>query len=154
MEANQNDNGEPADKGRRQVLGILLGFTVFSSLVGVFMPILGYLIPPRRDDGGGGGRVKVGTTEDIPGGQGKVVSMGNKPVIVVNTDQGYKAFSAICPHLGCINVWDDARQVILCPCHDGQFNPISGAVVSGPPPSPLPPVNVIVDGDDIYLGEA
>lgn len=154
VEANQTDNVEAADTGRRRILGVLLGFTVFSTLIGVVTPIIGYLIPPRRDGTVSGGRVQVGTTEDIPVWQGKVVPMGNKPVIVINTDQGLKAFSAICTHLGCIVYWDGERRIIQCPCHDGRFNPITGAVVLGPPPSPLPPVEVYVDGADIYLGEA
>ena len=33
--------------------------------------------------------------------------MGSKPAIVVNTEQGVKAYSAICTHLGCIVAFDD-----------------------------------------------
>jgi len=96
----------------------------------------------------------VGTLKDIPVGQGKVVPVADKPVIVVNTAQGVKAYSAICTHLGCIVEWDQARKFILCPCHDGRFNAISGAVISGPPPAPLPAVPVLVDGENIYVGGA
>ena len=80
--------------------------------------------------------------------------MGSRPAIVVNTEQGVKAFSAICTHLGCVVAWNDMIGAIQCPCHDGQFNPATGAVVSGPPPAPLPPINVSVEGDQIFLTEA
>lgn len=139
---------------RRSVLRFLLGFTVVSTLVGVLTPIIGYLLPPASGGARGSERVKVGTTKDIPVGQGKVVPRGDKPVIVVNTNQGVKAFSAICTHLGCIVTWDEVRQIILCPCHDGRFNPITGAVIAGPPPSPLPSIPVSVEGEDIYVGGA
>ena len=139
---------------RRSFLKILFGFSIFSTLASVFVPIIGYLIPPPPGKTKGGGRILVGTVHDIPVGQGEVFPLGNKPVIVTNTTQGgVKAFSAICTHLGCICTWDQDRQIILCPCHDGLFNPVTGAVVGGPPPSPLEPVSVSVEGDDIYIGE-
>ena len=121
---------------------------------GVLTPIAGYLWPPSRASAGGSGRVEVGTTNDFPAGQGKVVPVNDKPVIVVNTTQGeIKAFSAICTHLGCIVEWDQSRQFILCPCHDGRFNPVNGAVISGPPPAPLAELALTVEGDTIYVSE-
>lgn len=140
---------------RRRLITYLLGFSVVATLGGVLTPIIGYLWPPSRASGGGSGRVQVGTAADFPAGQGKVVPVNDRPVIVVNTAQGgVKAFSAICTHLGCIVEWDQSRQFILCPCHDGRFNPITGAVISGPPPSPLPPLALTVEGDAIYVSEA
>jgi cytochrome b6-f complex iron-sulfur subunit len=139
---------------RRRFLRWLGGLTVVSTAAMVLTPIVGFLVPPRAGSAGGGGKVLVGTTADIPPGGGKVVAMGSKPAIVVNTQQGVKAYSAICTHLGCVVAWNDMVGVIQCPCHDGRFNPSSGAVVSGPPPAPLPPITVSVEGDQIYLSEA
>jgi ubiquinol-cytochrome c reductase iron-sulfur subunit len=67
---------------------------------------------------------------------------------------GHIAYSAICTHLGCVVAWNDMLGVIQCPCHDGRFNPLSGTVISGPPPAPLPSLTVKVEGDQIYLTEA
>jgi len=142
------------DLGRRGFLKWALGFSIVATIAGVLTPVIGYLWPPAEGSAAGTGRVLVGTTRDIPPGQGKVVPVNNKPVIVVSTAQGVKAYSAICTHLGCIVEWDQPRKFILCPCHDGRFNPISGAVISGPPPSPLPPVPVVVEGENIYVGGA
>jgi cytochrome b6-f complex iron-sulfur subunit len=140
--------------GRRRLITYLLGFSVVATLGGVLTPIIGYLWPPRRASAGGSGRVQIGTTTDFPAGQGKVVPVNNKPVIVVNTAQGgLKAFSAICTHLGCIVEWDQGRQFVLCPCHDGRFNPVNGAIISGPQPAPLPQLAVTVEGDAIYVSE-
>jgi Rieske Fe-S protein len=145
--------GHPTGKpiGRRRFLEVLLGFSVVSTLAIVATPILGFLVPPKTQGAGAGGRQLAGTTDDLPIGQGTVVAMGNKPVIVVNTDQGVKAFSAICTHLGCIVMYDATLGHIVCPCHDGHFNAQTGQVLSGPPPAPLPPVTVAVEGTDIYL---
>ncbi|OGO58463.1 MAG: hypothetical protein A2V85_18150 [Chloroflexi bacterium RBG_16_72_14] len=140
--------------GRRRVLRWLGGLTVVSTVAMVVTPVLGFLVPTRSGRAVAGGKVLVATTADIPAGGGKVVAMGSAPAIVVNTEQGLRAYSAICTHLGCVVAWNDLIGAIQCPCHDGRFNPASGAVISGPPPAPLPPLNVTVEGDQIFLSEA
>jgi Rieske Fe-S protein len=50
--------------------------------------------------------------------------------------------------------YDSGSATIVCPCHDGRFNPLTGAVVSGPPPSGLPTEEVTVEGDDIFVVSA
>ena len=141
--------------GRRGFVRYLLGFSIVSTIVGVLTPVFGYLWPPARSAQLGGGRTLVGTLSDIPPGQAKVLPVNEKPVIVVHTqDNQVRAFSAICTHLGCVCEWEERRQFILCPCHDGRFNALTGAVISGPPPSPLPAVEVVVEGQEIYAGGA
>lgn len=146
---------QPTSVSRRRVIGGLLGFSILATLGGVFTPIVGYLWPPSRASAGGGGRTEVGTIADFPVGQGKVVPVNDQPVIVVNTAQGgLKAYSAICTHLGCIVEWDGSRQFILCPCHDGRFNGINGAIISGPVPSPLTELSLTVETGIVYVSEA
>jgi cytochrome b6-f complex iron-sulfur subunit len=158
MDPDSPGGSAPIDPGavtsRRRFLRWLGGLTIVSTAAMVLTPIAGFIIPTKGSSAAGGGKVLVGTTADIPPGAGAVVAMGSKPAIVVNTPQGIKAYSAICPHLGCVVAWNDMVGAIQCPCHDGRFNPSSGAVVSGPPPGPLPPINVSVEGDEIFLTEA
>ncbi len=130
---------------RRRFLRTLLGFSVVSTMAMVFAPVVAFLVPTKTGAAGAGGKVLVGTLDDIPLGQGKVVPMGSQPTIVLNIEQGVVAYSAICTHLGCIVAFDGGSGLIVCPCHDGRFNPTTGAVVSGPPPAPLPSVKVSVD---------
>ena len=93
-----------------------------------------------------------GALKELPG-VSKVLSVADKPVIVVNTPAGgLRAFSAICTHLGCIVAWNQQKQVIQSPCHDGRFNPVTGAVVSGPPPRPLPAYEFEIVKDQVYVG--
>jgi cytochrome b6-f complex iron-sulfur subunit len=139
---------------RRRFLRYLLGFSVVSTLAIVAAPVVAFLVPPKESAAGTGGKTLAGSVQDIPPGRGKVVAMGSKPTIVVNTDQGVKAFSAICTHLGCIVAYDDQSGSISCPCHGGRFSPTTGAVIAGPPPAPLPPVTVSVEGEEIFLVSA
>jgi cytochrome b6-f complex iron-sulfur subunit len=146
------DPGETTS--RRRFLRWLAGLTIFSTLAMIVTPVVGFLVPPTTSRAGGGGKVLVATTADVPPGGGTVVPLNGKPAIIVNTDQGVRAYSAICTHLGCVVAWNDLAGVIQCPCHDGRFNPASGTVVSGPPPAPLPALTVAVEGEQIYLSEA
>lgn len=145
---------QAGEVSRRRFIGYLLGFSVVATAAGVFTPIAGYLWPPSKQATGGSEPVEVGKVEDFPVGQGKVVAVNDKPVVIVNTvPGGTKAFSAICTHLACICEWDGKRQVILCPCHDGRFNPVNGAVISGPPPAPLPELKLVIEGGAVYVTE-
>jgi cytochrome b6-f complex iron-sulfur subunit len=129
---------------------VLLAFSALATAGGVLAPIVSYLWPPKKASAAGGGRVAVATPEDLPVGKGEVYSVNNKPVLVIHTPDGYKALSATCTHLGCIVFWNEQRQVIACPCHEAYFN-TTGTVISGPPPSPLEPYRVQVEGDQIYV---
>jgi cytochrome b6-f complex iron-sulfur subunit len=129
---------------------ILLGFSALATAAGVLTPIIAYIWPPARAATEAGGRVTVGTTEELPVGQGAVFSVQNKPVLVINTEQGVRAVSAVCTHLGCIVSWKPDRQVIACPCHEAYFN-INGAVISGPPSAPLAVYRVQIEDDEIVV---
>ena len=86
----------------------------------------------------------LGAASDIPVGGGKIYKTAK--VVVTQPARGqYKAFSAVCTHVGCI-MSEVANGTIDCPCHGGQFKITNGAVVAGPPPSPLParPVSTLL----------
>jgi len=139
---------------RRRFVRLLLGWSIVSTLAMIAAPIIGFLVPPRQT-GAGGGRLLVGTTDDIGPGRSKVVALGAKPVIVLNTPRGMKAFSAVCTHLGCIVGYDTSKSPdIVSPCHDGHFNATNGTVISGPPPAPLKEYPLAVEKDKIYLQDA
>jgi Rieske Fe-S protein len=82
---------------------------------------------------------------DIPVGGGKVFL--NQKVVVTQPVKGeFKAFSAVCTHVGCI-CNKVANGTIDCPCHGSEFKITDGAVVTGPAPTPLPARTITVSAD-------
>lgn len=142
---------ESVHRTRRRLLRMLAGLAGVSTVAIVATPVVGFLIPTKESTNAAGGKVAVASPTQIPPGSGKVVAVGSKPAIVVNVDGTYKAYSAICTHLGCIVAYDANQRAIVCPCHDGHFSPANGSVMSGPPPSPLPSLTVTVEGDKIMI---
>lgn len=60
------------------------------------------------------------------------------------------AYSSICTHLSCAVIPKPRERVLDCPCHDGRFDAIDGSVVHGPPPRPLPVIELEERSDGIY----
>ncbi len=121
-----------------------------SAVVGVAMTVPGlmYLWPAAR--GGGLDSVEVpGAGQMMPGDSTTLQVLG-KAVIVVRDRVGFKAFSAICTHLGCLVIWDATKNEFLCPCHAAVFD-AEGRVVSGPPPSALPIYKVKEVGKKVFV---
>ena len=59
-------------------------------------------------------------------------------------------WSAVCTHLACAVLWREEDNQLECPCHDGAFDPATGEVVAGPPPRPLPRVELREDAGGIW----
>ena len=57
------------------------------------------------------------------------------------------AFSQQCTHLGCVVYYEPEPGRWHCPCHEGNFDTVSGAVLSGPPTRPLGRIDVEVRDD-------
>ena len=76
---------------------------------------------------------------------------GNTPAWLVHERSGdFRAFSAVCTHAGCTVEYDPSGRFV-CPCHGGEYDAATGAVIGGPPPSPLPGIPVTVVGGNVRL---
>jgi Rieske Fe-S protein len=91
----------------------------------------------------------LAATSEIPVGSGKIFP-GPKVVVTQPSSGEFKAFSAVCTHMGCI-VNQVSSGTIDCPCHGSQYNITTGAVVAGPAPRPLPAKTIKVSGASIFL---
>ena len=117
-------------------------------------PAAGTGSAPSSTSGNGSSAAAQGsalaTTSEIPVGSGKIFT--SEKVVVTQPNSGdFKAFSAVCTHMGCL-VASISNGTIDCPCHGSQYSISTGAVVSGPAPSPLPAAPIKVSGNDITLG--
>jgi Rieske Fe-S protein len=95
-----------------------------------------------------GGTV-LAAASDIPVGGGKIFT-AEKVVVTQPAADEYRAFSAVCTHVGCL-VNQVANGTIDCPCHGSQFRITNGAVVTGPAMSPLPPKKIKIEAGKVVL---
>jgi len=97
--------------------------------------------------GGAAAPAALASTSDVPVGGGKILT--DKKIVLTQPKSGeFHGFSATCTHAGC-TVGSVSDGTINCPCHGSRFSVTNGAVVTGPATSPLPPVNVKVQGTSI-----
>jgi Rieske Fe-S protein len=96
--------------------------------------------------GGASGAVKAA---DIPVGGGKIFA-DQKIVVTQPTAGTYKAFSAVCPHAGCV-VTTVENGKIVCPCHGSEFKIADGSVAKGPATTALAGKSVTPSGGDLTV---
>ena len=63
----------------------------------------------------------------------------------------FKAYNGRCTHLGCAFALAADKNTFACPCHRGQFDVKTGAVLGGPPPRPLDELKVQVRDAAVYV---
>lgn len=91
----------------------------------------------------------LGPASGVPVGGGKIFDQ--QRVVVTQPVAGqFKAFSAVCPHSGCL-VSAVSDGVIKCRCHGSLFSATDGSVEAGPARKPLQARTVALQGDDLVL---
>jgi Rieske Fe-S protein len=75
-------------------------------------------------------------------GDGAVLNLNGKKTAAYRDVQGtIHAYSAICPHLGCVLQWNTSEKSFDCPCHGSRFT-CEGKVVNGPALTDLKKLNL------------
>jgi Rieske Fe-S protein len=101
------------------------------------------------ESAGASGGTVLGVAADIPVGGGKIFTAAK--VVVTQPAKGeFKAFSAVCTHVGCL-CNQVADGTINCPCHGSKFKITDGSVVTGPAPTSLAAAKVTVTGGKVML---
>jgi nitrite reductase/ring-hydroxylating ferredoxin subunit len=86
---------------------------------------------------------------DIPVGGGVVIE--NPPIVITQPEAGtIRAFTAICPHQGCL-VGEVVDNEIICPCHQSLFSAVDGAVIAGPADQALGEAAVTIANGEVSL---
>ena len=122
---------------RRHFLDLLLGATVLGWIASVVYPIVRYLKPLPQNGATGPTHLTRDEITKLEQKKFVIVPVSGQRVIVIQAGDKLDALSAKCTHEGCTVTYQPGQSVIWCPCHDGRFD-LSGRVLSGPPPKPLP----------------
>lgn len=138
------------DLTRRSFLTYLLGLAGALGLGGLAAPIARYAYPVKKVEIQP--KVQVASLSALePLGEAVLFGYQDAPSALILLEDGTpKAFYLACTHFGCIVKWRPEERDWYCPCHAGIFAP-DGTVVAGPPPRPLVELQVVVEGDDLFV---
>ena len=110
------------------------------------------LFPPHRIQG----EAFVCKTSDIPAGGTRPFTVpGSKtPYILIHLPDGnWRAYEQKRTHLSCSVFYQPQLDRMQCPCHNGWFDARTGNVLQGPPPRPLPHLEVVIKGEAVHVAE-
>jgi Rieske Fe-S protein len=96
---------------------------------------------------------KVAQVGDLPVGQARVFFYPepDEPCLLVRLDaDNFVAYGQRCTHLGCPVLYQATERRLHCPCHAGFFSVTDGRVLAGPPPRPLPRIELQRRGEELW----
>jgi nitrite reductase/ring-hydroxylating ferredoxin subunit len=99
------------------------------------------------------GRKRIAALAELPPGGALMFGYpgDSDPCLLIRLPDGkLVAYAQKCTHLSCAVVPRVAEGILFCPCHDGKFELATGRNIAGPPPRPLPRIELEIDGDDVY----
>jgi Rieske Fe-S protein len=151
------------DLSRRKLL-MQLGLALNGLVVlAIATPVVRYLLFPLKKKDGYLSWVSLGSVNDFPEGDTRLVKYRNpythpwdgetgNVAAYVRREQGntFTVFAINCAHLGCPVRWFDQSQLFMCPCHGGVYYE-DGRVAAGPPPHPLTRYPVRITGDQVEI---
>lgn len=71
-------------------------------------------------------------------------------IMIRLTEDRFVAYQSACTHLQCPVFWEKSSGDMVCPCHNGVFDPETGAPIAGPPRRPLPEIELNVTDEKVY----
>lgn len=158
-----DEDDRPADSRRRKVLAglsLAAGGLVAS---GIAVPIIGFVLTPLLRQRPQRTWRDIGRLEDFE--IGETVDVRYTPATGLpwvgfvaesaawvrrESETQLVALSAYCTHTGCPVRWHHGADLFLCPCHGGAFRR-DGQVAAGPPPRPLPRLEVRVRDERVEV---
>ncbi len=148
----RDQGGKEVDFERRGFLGKVVGGIGAAVAISTIYPVIKYIIPPVKKFTSLNELV-VGKASEVPENTGKIFQFNKDRVIVINDNSKLTACSAVCTHLGCLVHWDNALNLISCPCHGAKYKQ-TGEIISGPQPLPLTVFKAKVDGENIVISKS
>jgi len=153
MNSNQNGTSTAKPLSRRDALAKLAAGSAALAAITALLVFLRVPIPSSLRERT---LVRLGNPDRFPFNTFTFVH--EKNIFIYRTREGFKALSALCPHLGCVIT--SAGRGFRCPCHGSTFD-ASGRVLDGPAPKPLswlkvglaPDGQITVDTSERVSGE-
>ena len=157
----------PPDERRAFLKFVTAGLGALAGALAL-IPGLGFLAAPLGRAAATGARnpLRVASARDVkPGKPIRVtavgaredawlrlerVTLGSLWLVRTVEDGPIKAFSTVCPHLGCGVDFDDKATKFTCPCHASAFD-LDGRCLGGPSPRGLDELETSVDGRDVLV---
>jgi len=137
---------------RRRITEVLMGLVALFLASGATATILKYLWP-QASKHGKLNKVKIVSVDEMQVGDTKMFKFGDEPkaAILLRIPDGFRAYGAVCTHLGCIvNKKISEMNMIFCPCHAGMYDLSTGKVLAGPPPSRLPGIDIVEEDGAVF----
>ncbi len=141
--------GEAVQKRRRFLQGVL-GAAVTS----FFVPIVYGMGRFFSFEGSpiAGASLKMSAADLTPDAPSKLIEIGGEPVIVVRAvDNSVHAYTATCPHLGCVVTYQAENPGFFCKCHNGKFDAKGVNLPGSKPQEPLKELVLKSQADDLEV---
>ena len=95
---------------------------------------------------------KVATTQELPAGTVKQVTVNGRKVALFNLDGSYHAIDDTCPHRGAsLSEGEVEGNEVTCPWHGARFDVTTGSHLCPPAPSGVAAYKVQVVGDEVQV---
>lgn len=98
-------------------------------------------------------RLRIASLDELRPGSARMFDYPGEhdPCLLIRLPDGeLVAYSQKCTHLACAVVPKIEEGVLHCPCHQGYFDLATGRNIAGPPPRPLPRIELEVAGDEVF----
>ena len=130
----------------------LLHFAVYTSgalfVSTALIALLGELA--RLETGPARAPVRIATTAELPAGSALYFNYPGPEdqAVLLHLPAGnnFVAYSQRCTHLSCAVYYQPEHGRLYCPCHDGVFDPGTGAPIAGPPQRRLGQIALKLEG--------
>jgi 3-phenylpropionate/trans-cinnamate dioxygenase ferredoxin component len=92
--------------------------------------------------------IQVAMIEQVPPGNMKAYTVGDKGILITNYDGKYYAMHQKCTHMGGdLSKGKLEGKIVTCPRHGARFDITTGECISGPKLGPFKPK---IKNEDIY----
>ena len=167
MRASRGSLRSVADKAGTSRRGLLEVLAVVGGVAGcsaVVIPATRFLIAPAAGGAGEGRWIRTVRLDVLREGEPKRVAIVadhhdawtlEKNVELgaawlVRTGDSVRAWSTVCPHLGCAVDRSQSQPGFNCPCHDSSFDP-DGRRLNGPSPRDLDALETRIDDGFVLI---